>query len=158
MDVDNLRSLYLSELQEACDCEAQMAEKLPMLAGSAGSSELRLVIGQHAKTILRRHGKSPKPGFDQVAAALVRKATQVAYGLSDPDLRDAALIAAARRVAHHQIAAYSAAEAYAEALYLEIDRQNLLAVLREEQFADRRFAGLQNGANQLALLVSPLCY
>lgn len=167
MDVDDLRSLYLSELQEVCDCEAQMAEGLPMLAGSAGSPELRLVIRQHAgqtaqhgrriETILRRHGSSPKPGFDQVAAALVRKAKQVACGLSDPDLRDAALIAATRRVAHHQIAAYSAAEGYAEALYLEIDRHSLLATLQEEQSTDQRFAGLQNGANQLALLVSPLC-
>ena len=168
MDVDDLRSLYLSELQEVRDCEAQMAEGLPTMAVSAGSPELRLAIGQHAKqtalhgqrveTILRRHGTSPKPGLDQVAAALVAKARQVMCGLSDPDLRDAALIAAVRRVAHHQIAAYSAAEGYAEALFLEIDRHSLLATLQEEQSTDRRLAGLQNGANQLALLVSPLCY
>ena len=147
MDVDDLRSLYLSELQEVCDCEAQMAEGLPMMAGSAGSAELRLAIGQHAGqavqhgqrigTILRRHGRSPRPGLDHVAAALVRKAGQVMDGMSDPDLRDAALIAAVRRITHHQIAAYSAAEGYAEALYLEIDRHSLLTVLQEKRPTDR---------------------
>lgn len=168
MDVNDLRSLYLSELQEACDCEAQMAKELPILAGSAGSAELRLVIRQHAnetarheqriEAVLRRHDERPKPGFDQVAAALVGRAKQVACGLSDPDLRDAALIAAVRRVAHHQIAAYSAAEGYAEALYLAIDRHSLLSTLQEEQSTDQQFANLQNGANQLAFLVNPLCY
>lgn len=168
MGVDDLRSLYLSELQEICDCEAQTVEELPVLAGLAGSAELRLTIGQHAhqtaqhgrriETILRRHGWTPRPGFDQVAAALMGKAKQVACGLSDPDLRDAAMIAAARRIAHHQIAAYSAAQGYAEALHLAIDRHSLLAILQEEQSTDRRLANLQNGANQLAFLVSPLCH
>lgn len=153
----------MSGLQEACGCEAQSAERLPILAGSAGSVELRLAIGQHAKqtlqhgqrieTILRRHGTSPEPGFDQAAAALVRKAGQVMHGVSDPDLRDAALIAAVRRIAHHQIAAHSAAEAF----YLEMDRHSLLTVLQEEQSNGRRLAGLQSGANQLACLVSSSC-
>lgn len=168
MGVDDLKSLYLSELQEICDCEAQIAERLPKVAASAGSVELRTVIRQHARqsmlhwqkveAILRRHGAGPKPGVDEVAAALVRKAGQVMCGMSDPDLRDAALIASVRRVTHHQVAAYSAAEGYAEALYLAIDQQGLLAALQEEQFTDRRLAGLQDEVNQLALLVNPPCY
>ena len=168
MDVDDLRSLYLSGLQEACDCEAQMAEELPRAAVSAGSAELRLVITRHAKqtalhgqrieAILRRHGAGPKPGVDQVAAALIRKTGEVTSRMRDPDLRDAALIAAVRRVAHYQIAAYHAAEGYAEALRLEIDRHSLLVALQEGQSADRRLAVLQNEVNQLALLASPPCY
>ncbi len=145
-----------------------MIEVMPALAASAGSAELRLVVGQHAKqmvlhgqrvkAILRRHSTSLTPGVDQVAVALVKKAGQITGGMSDPDLRDAALIAAVRRIAHHQIAAYSAAESYAEALYLEIDRHSLLATLQKKQFTDRRLAGLQNEVNQLALLVSPPPY
>lgn len=49
MDVDDLRSLYLSELQEVCGCEAQITEELARAAMSAGSSELRTVISQHSK-------------------------------------------------------------------------------------------------------------
>lgn len=168
MDVDDLRSLYLNELQELCDCEAQVTLALPLMVVSAGSAELQLAIGQQAEqtvmhgrrveAILFRHGTGPKADADQVAAALVQKAEQVASLAVDPDLRDAALIASVRRIEHHQIAAYTAAEGYAEALYLEIDRHSLLATLREEKITDRRFAALQSGANQLALLVSTPSY
>jgi len=58
---------------------------------------------QKVEVTLRRHSASPKPGVDMVADALVRKAGQVMCGMSDPDLRDAALIAAVRRVARHQV-------------------------------------------------------
>lgn len=168
MDVDDLRSLYLNELKEVRDCEARIIEGMPAMAASAGSSGLRSVIAQHVEqtmlhgqrveTILRRHGAGPEPGLDQVAAALARKAGQVMCKLLDPDLRDAALITVTRRVVHHQIAAYSAAENYAEALRLEIDRHSLLAILQEERSTDGRLAGLQSEANQMALLVSPLPY
>jgi len=75
--VDDLKSLYLSELQEICDCEAQIAERLPKVAASTGSVELRTVTRQQARrsmlhwqkveAILRRHGTSPKPGVNIVA-------------------------------------------------------------------------------------------
>lgn len=165
MDVDDLRSLYLSELKEVCDCGAQIIEDMPTMAESAGSAGVRLLIWQHVEqtvlhghrveAILRRHGTCPKPGLDQVAAALVRKAGQIMDELPDPDLRDAALVAVTHRIVGHQMAACSAAEGYAEALYLEIDRHSLLAILREEKSTDRQLAGLQNEANQIALLVSP---
>lgn len=155
MDVDDLRSLYLSELQEICDCEAQVAERLPVAAASAGSPELRTVIRQHARqsalhgqqveALLRRHGAGAEPGADQVAVALLGKVGQVMCGMPDPDLRDAALIAAVRRVAHHQVAAYSTAEGYARALYLEVDRRGLLTALQEEEFIDRRLRACRTG-------------
>lgn len=168
MDVDDLRSLYLNKLKEACDCEAQTIGGLSAMAVSAGSVGLRSAMRQHvaqtalhgrlAEAILRRHGTYPKPGCDQVAAALARKAGEIVRELSDPDLRDAALIATGRRVAHHQIAAYSAAERHAEALLLEVDRHRLLAILNEESSTDRRLAGLQGEANQIAFLAGrPFC-
>jgi len=168
MEVDDLRSLYLSELQEVCDCEALTTESMPSLAAAAGLAGLRSAMGQHAGqamqrgqrvgAILHRHGTRPRPGVDQVAAALVRKASHIVSELFDQDLRDAALIAIVRRIAHHQIAAYGAAEIYAGALRLEIDRHGLLAALQEEKSTDRQLAGLQDEVNQLALLVSPPTY
>ena len=165
MGIDDLRSLYLRELKEVCDCGAQVVEDMPTMAELAGSAEVRLLIWQHVEqtvlhghqieAILRRHGTCPRPGLDQVAAALVRKARQIVDELLDPDLRNAALVAVTRRIVGHRMAAYSAAESYAEALYLEIDRHSLLAILREEGSTDQQLASLQNEANQIAFLVSP---
>lgn len=150
MDVGDLRSLYLHELQELCDCEAQVVKALPTLALSAGSAALRSAMRKHAEqtarheqlveVILRRHGSSPTPDIDQVATALVKKTEQVMFEVADSDLRDAALIAMIRRIEHHQFSAYSTAEGYAKALYLEIDRHSLLIILEEERIIDRRLA------------------
>jgi len=168
MDVGDLRSLYLSELQELRAFEVEMLEILPMMAMSAGSAELRSVLGEHAEqtvlheqrvaAILRRHGSNRQVGADEVATVLVKKAEQIMGGVADPDLRDAALIASARRIEHHQIAAYSTAESYAKALYLEIDRHSLLVTLQEERTTDCRLASLQSEVNQAALLVGMPAY
>jgi len=98
----------LRELQEACDCETQLVEALPLMAASAGSVQLRLIILGHTDQtmehsrqvgiILRRHGTGPKHDVDHVAAVLVRKAGQIICGLSYSDLRDAALLTWVRRV------------------------------------------------------------
>lgn len=90
-----------------------------------------------------------------MAAALVRRAGQILDELLDADLRNAASVAVTQRIVGHRMVAYSAAESYAEALYLEIDRHRLLAILQKERFADRQLASLQNTANQIAFLVSP---
>jgi len=55
---------------------------------------------------------------------------------------------------HHQIAAYSAAEGYAEALHLETDQHSLLAILQDEKSTDCRLASLQSEVNQMAFLVN----
>jgi ferritin-like metal-binding protein YciE len=164
MDVGDLRSLYLRELQELCAFEAEMVGALPRMAISAGSVELRRAIRrlaeqtvlheQRAEAILRRHGSGRQADADQIAIALVKKAEQIMCGVADPDLRDAALVASVRRIEHHQIAAYSAADGYAEALFLEIDRHSLLATLQEEKITDRRLESLQSDINRLAILVS----
>jgi len=140
VDIDDLRSLYMSELQELCDCEAQMIGVLPNIAISTGSAELRMAIRQQLEVtvlhqqqlaaILQRNRVSPTSGADEVMLALVKRAERLVDKLPDRDLRDAALVAVLRRIGHNQIAAYHAVEGYAKALYLEFDRHILLACLR----------------------------
>ncbi len=168
MDIDDLRSLYLSDLQQLCDCEAQMIGVLPNIAISTGSAELRKAIRQQLEVtvlhqqqlaaILQRNRVSPSSGADQVMLALVQRAERIVEKLPDRDLRDAALVAMLRRIGHNQIAAYHAVEGYAKALCLEFDRHILLACLREEEVADSMLAAFQIEANELALLVSVSFY
>jgi len=164
MDVADLRSLYLRELQELCDCHSQMAPAFWNMATAAGSVEVRNAIAQQVEAavlhkqrlekILHRHGSRPKADSDDVAAAYVKRAEHVMHSTPDPDLRDAALISMLRRIGQYEAASLAIAEGYAETLYLGIDRHTLLASMREQEAADGRLAALQNEANQLALLVS----
>jgi len=69
MDVNDLRSLYLRELQAACGCASQLVKALPVMAASAGFVQLRLIILGHTDQtmehsrqvgmILLRHGTAP---------------------------------------------------------------------------------------------------
>ncbi len=164
MDVADLRSLYLRQLQELCDCHSQVAPALQSMATAAGSVEVQNATGQQVKaavlhrqqleTILHRHGGHLKAGSDEVAAAFVRRAEHVICSTPDPDLRDAALISMLRRIGQYEAAGVAAVEGYAEALYLGIDRHTLLVLMREKKVSDERLAALQDDANRLALMVS----
>lgn len=168
MEVDSLKTLYLSALQEFCDGEALLAQGLPTQPASGGSAQLRHAVEGHAgqtadhekrvEAILRRHGTSRRQGCDQVAAALLRSAEKTSAFLCSPDLQDAALIASLRRIKHHEIADCTTIAAYAAALLLEIDRRTLLGILAEKRAADLELEGFEGAANQLALLVSTPAY
>lgn len=168
MEVDSLRTLYLSDLQEFCDGEAQLAQGLLERSAPGGSLQLRLAIEcQAAQTsdherrieaILHRHGVSQRQGCNQVAAALLRSVEKNSALLDSPDLHDAALIGSLRRIKHHEIADCTVIAAYAGALLLEIDRRTLLGILAEKRAADLELEGLEKEANQLALLVSTPAY
>lgn len=164
MDISDLKSLYLRQLQELCDCHSQMVPTLENMATAAGSVEVQNAIQQQAvdvvlhrqqlETILRRHGSHLKPGSDEVATAFAKRAQHVICSIPDPDLRDTALISMLRRIVQYKAAGVAAAEGYAEALYLGIDRHTLLNLTREQKFSDERLAALHDDANRLALMVS----
>lgn len=168
MEIDGLRTLYLSALQKFCEGEAQLVQGLPAVPEAGGSAQLRHTVGRHAtqtaeherrlEGILRRHGTSRRRECDPVVVALLRAAEKTSALLCSPDLHDAALIASLRRIKHHEIADCGTIAAYAAALLLEIDRRTLLEILAEKRAADTELERLEGEANQLALLVSTPAY
>lgn len=78
--------------------------------------------------------------------AIVREADRWARMVSDPDLRDAGLIASAQRVEHYEIAVYGTMATWAKQLGLDDDLQTLLAILEEEKRTDQRLSDLAKRA------------
>lgn len=164
MDIADLKSLYLEELQELCDCHSQMAPALLAMAAAAGSAEVKTSIGQQMEMavlhrrrleiVLQQHCASPKPDIDKLATAFVRRAEHIMRSAPDQDLRDAALVSLLRRIGQYEVAGFATAEGYADTLYLGIDRQTLLVCMHEHKVSDERLAAMQTEANRLALLVS----
>ncbi|ARP95992.1 YciE/YciF ferroxidase family protein [Bordetella genomosp. 13] len=66
--------------------------------------------------------------------------------VTDPDLRDAGLIASAQRVEHYEIAVYGTMATWAEQLGLDDDMQTLPAILDEEKRTDQRLSELAKRA------------
>ena len=70
---------------------------------------------------------------------------------ADEAAKDAALIAAAQRVEHYEIAAYGTARALAEQLGRSDDGQLLEQTLKEESDADEKLTGIATSINSQAV-------
>lgn len=168
MDICDLRTLYRHGLQELHDAAAQAAAVLPIIAPLVASVQFQSLVDQQAvqaakhqsrlATMLTAHRALNHAVVDAPAAALLHKAESFAAHVGDADLRDAALLPVLRRVAHHGIAACTAATGHAKALSLLIERHALTAMLGELRATERDLADMEEEINQLALTVSLPAY
>jgi ferritin-like metal-binding protein YciE len=150
MNVNNLRDLYIAELQEIRSVEEQLVEALPKMADVAGHPELKQGIQTHleetrsqqarVEEILRRHNAEPREHVDQAMQAMLQEAEKWASMVQDRDLRDAGIIASAQRVEHYEIAVYGSLATWATQLGLDEDLQALLAILEQEKRTDERLS------------------
>jgi ferritin-like metal-binding protein YciE len=152
MAVDTLKDLYLAELQEARSFEAQVAKAAGELAGRASDPRLRQMLegegpdaarhGERLGALLEGHGAQPGAHTDQTMQAILSAARDWADGITDPAVRDAALLASLQRVQHYEIAALGALAAWARQEGLTADVETLQEILDEEKAADARLTAL----------------
>ena len=152
MNIDDFRQMYVAELQELRSVEDQLVQALPKMAQAAQHSQLRQAIQTHLEEtrsqrdrldgLLRGHNASPREHQDASMQAIVREADRWARMVSDPDCRDAGLIASAQRVEHYEIAVYGTLATWAKQLGLEEDQRTLHAILEEEKRTDERLTDL----------------
>lgn len=124
--LDSLKSLLEDQIKDLYSAENQLVKALPQMAEKATSETLRAAFEGHleetrgqlerlaeAATILET-----KPGGKTCKAmqGLIEEGKEVLEADGEPTVIDAALIAAAQRVEHYEIAAYTSAQAMAEQL------------------------------------------
>lgn len=108
--------LLKSQIQDLYSAEKQFVEGLPKLAKASTSPKLREAFEEHEK-VTRGHitrlekmadalGFKPSGKTCAAAKGLVAEGQEVIDATGDPDVIDAALIAAAQRMEHYEIAAY----------------------------------------------------
>lgn len=151
MEIKDLRSLYLAELQEARSFEDQIASTLETLIEQANDPDLRRTLEEdlpearrHALALgamIEGHGAPADEHSDQGMSALLAEARKWAGKIDDPTVRDAALIASAQRIQHYEIAVYGSLVAWARQLGLD-DGDQLQKILDEERKADAKLTGL----------------
>jgi ferritin-like metal-binding protein YciE len=146
MKLESLRDLLVSQLQDLYDAEHQIIKALPKMAMAATSAELKTAFQKHLKETEGQIGR-----LDEVFKALnekaKRKTCKAAQGLiaegeeaikedAEPEVRDAALIAAAQRVEHYEMAGYGTVGAYAKLLKEKTVLKLLQATFAEEKATD----------------------
>ena len=116
MEVETLRDLYVDQLKDLYNAEQQIIKALPKMAKAATSEELRLAFEEHLEktradaqrieTIFDQMGENPKGKKCAAMEGLVKEGNEVIEEDMTDTLKDAALIAAAQRVEHYEIAGY----------------------------------------------------
>jgi ferritin-like metal-binding protein YciE len=152
MKIESMRDLFLEQIQDLYDAEQRLTKALPEMADAATSPELRRAFEEHLtetegqitrlERVFTELGEDPKGTTCEAMKGLIKEGDNVADDIDRSPLRDAALIAAANRVEHYEIAAYGSARSFAQSLGMEQAVSLLEQTLREEKAADEKLTQL----------------
>jgi ferritin-like metal-binding protein YciE len=155
---DTLDDLLVEQLQDLYDAEKQLTEALPDMVSAARNGELKAAFESHLRetqghiTRLQRVfgilGKNPDSTTCQAMKGLLKEGEEMAEAEGDLDVRDAALIAAAQRVEHYEIAGYGTARTFADRLGYPEAAGILQKTLDEESATDKKLTHIaENSIN-----------
>ncbi len=150
--MDTLSELLEDELKDLYSAENQLVKALPKMAKKAASESLKSAILAHLKETEGQIDRLTKIG-ELLAIKLGGKKCKAMEGLIEEgkeileedgshSVIDAALIGAAQRVEHYEIAAYGTTKAIAEHLGHEKVAKLLSETLDEESAADKKLTGI----------------
>jgi len=158
---NTLMGLYVDELRDIYNAEKQLTKALPKMAKAASFDKLREGFLEHLEQT-----KGHVERLDQIFDALGERSSgkkcagmeglvQEGSEIMDEDFEgavmDAALIGAAQRVEHYEIAAYGTVRSMAELLG-ETEQASLLqATLNEEKQTDEKLNELSEEINPMAM-------
>lgn len=148
MKVENLQQLYVDQLKDLYNAESQLVQALPKVAKAASSKALKDAIATHLEETKGQRetlsqvfkGLDYAPGGKKCKAmeGLIEEGAEVIEELETGPVRDAALIAAAQKVEHYEIAAYGTVCEYARMLGRNEDYEALNGILDQEKTADEK--------------------
>src|SRR4051795_7298170 len=129
MKIDSLRDVFAEQVNDLRSAEEQLVQALPKMAGAASSDELRRAFEEHlAQTrghleriddVISMTGISKSGAVCKGMKGLIEEGSEIVSATGDPMAKDAALIAAAQRVEHYEIAAYGTVATLADHLDLD---------------------------------------
>lgn len=156
----SLRDLYVDELKDLLSAEKQLVKAIPKMAKAATSKELRNGFETHleqTKGHVERLEEiiaslDVKPGAKKCVGmeGIIQEGAEVMEEDYDSDVMDAALISAAQRVEHYEIAAYGTVCTYADLLGFADHAELLGQTLEEEKETDGKLTELSKQVNVAA--------
>jgi ferritin-like metal-binding protein YciE len=159
-NLENLRELYINQLQYLHSAETQITEALPKMIEKATDPQLKRALDEHLQetrghvTRLEQILQSATGDVDSQKnkgmAALITEGDDLIQDASDDSVRDAGIIAAAQKVEHYEMAAYGTVRTFAEILGHSDQADLLDTTLDEEKHADAVLTQIADTANTQA--------
>jgi ferritin-like metal-binding protein YciE len=157
MKLSSLEDLFVEELKDLYSAETQLLKALPKMAKAASSKELRRGFEKHLKQTEGHVERIKKVCADldvtptgktcQAMQGLIKEGQEAIEEDAEPEVKDAALIAAAQRVEHYEIAGYGCVRTYAQLLKQKKAVQLLQQTLNEEGETDKALTKLAKSIN-----------
>ncbi len=149
---ESLLKLYIEELKDLHSAEEQILEALPKLAKNTKHADLKRAFQEHyqqteqQKQRLERIGEMLGEDLSghkcKGMEGLIKEGDEVIKEFTDSDVLDAALISAAQRVEHYEMAGYGCARTYAHMLGFQDHADLLQRTLDEEGDTDHKLTDL----------------
>jgi ferritin-like metal-binding protein YciE len=152
MKLNSMDDLLIHELRDLYNAEKQLTKALPKMAKAASSDALREAFESHLEET-KGHVERLERAFEELGKAarghtckamqgLVEEGSEVIELDTDDSIRDAALIGAAQRVEHYEMAGYGTARNFAQLLGHDEVARLLEETLEEEKAADEKLTEL----------------
>jgi ferritin-like metal-binding protein YciE len=160
MTIDSIEKLLLEELKDLHSAETQITKALPKLVKAASSPDLKKAFEKHLKEtegqierldrVFEILGKKAVNKTCEGMKGLLSEGSEMMREIETGDVRDAALISAAQRVEHYEMAAYGTVRAYAQ----QIDQSEIADLfkqtLEEEKATDEKLTEISKKINGAA--------
>jgi len=150
--VSPLEELFLDELADMYDAETNLVRTLPKMARSATHADLQAAFESHLretqghveklKKVFETFGRTAKPKKCEAMAGLIQEADKIAADHKATVALDAALISAAQKLEHYEMASYGSLREWAGLLGNATAADLLQEILEEEKTADQTLTQL----------------
>lgn len=152
MALDSLHDLYVEELRDLYNAENQLIKALPRMAKAATAPELKAAFTEHLAVtqgqverldrIFAQLGEKATGKKCKAMEGLIAEGKEVMEEDGEPAVIDAALIGAAQRVEHYEMAGYGTVRTFARVLGYTAAEKLLQKTLDEEGEADQTLTAL----------------
>jgi len=147
MEMDNLRELLVDELKDIYNAEQQLTKALPRMAKKASNPQLKDAFETHLREteghvdrleqVFEALGEKAKGKTCPAMKGILEEGKEVMGEDMEDDVMDAALIAAAQKVEHYEIASYGSVRSWAQLLGEREAAKLLQQTLDEEGKTDK---------------------
>ena len=158
MTKELLRELYIDELRDLYSAETQLVKALPKMAKATSNDQLREAFEEHLRQTTE-HVSRLEEIFEQLEEkpsgkkclgmeGLVKEGAETLKEDYEEDVKDTAIIGAAQRVEHYEIAAYGTVRTLAELLEENEHVSLLEQTLEEEKQTDQKLTKMAEEITQ----------
>ena len=160
MKLTSLTDVLVHTVQDLYSAETQLTKALPKMASAASDAKLKKAFETHLtqtenqvtrlEKVCEHLNVSPKGVTCEGMKGLIKEGQEVIDMTGDAAAKDAALICAAQKVEHYEIAGYGSAQTYAKLMDLTEVARLLQETLDEEGAADKKLTTVAESLNPRA--------